>query len=422
MRVLIADDDPGARLLLSATLERLAHEPAVAEDGDEALRLYRAQPPEVVITDLRMPGLDGAQLASAIRAESGEGYTYVIVLTGEADDAAARDAMEAGADDLILKPLNPAELERKLIAAQRMIALHRRLHRDARQDAMTGVGNRLRLAEDLEALCGRVTRYGHAYCVALLDIDRFKEHNDSAGHRAGDDVLRAVATVLEEAIRSGDTLYRYGGEEFLVLLPEQSLDGAVLAAERLREAVEELALPHATGGVVTVSAGVAGLGDQSCSPDALFELADKALYRAKQGGRNRVEVEEVGEAGHEERAIRLLIADDDEATRLTLTALAQREPAIDLVGTAVDADEAVELAGYRRPDVVLLDFDMPGGGGVRAAIDIREALPGVRIVALSADDSPSAQLDMSRAGAIGYLVKGAGDDDIVRVIRSAYRW
>jgi two-component system chemotaxis response regulator CheY len=424
MHVLIADDEPGTRLLLAAALERLGHRCTQAADGHEALALYREHQPQVVITDWEMPGLDGTELARRVRAEPDIPYAYVVVLTGQADESAARAAMEAGADDLVVKPLDPAELERKLIAAERVTALHERLHRDARQDPLTGVGNRLRLAEDLEALCGRVVRYGHAYCVALFDVDRFKNFNDGAGHLAGDDVLRAVATALAETTRSGDTLYRYGGEEFLVLLPEQTLDGAALAAERLRAAVEALGLEHPDAGPVTVSAGVAGLGSSTCSPEQLFELADRALYRAKDGGRNRVEVESADESDgdREGRPIRLLVADDDAAVRLTLASLAKRDDGLELVGAAPDADQAIELAKLRRPDVVLLDFDMPGGGGVRAAIDIRELLPGVRIVALSADESASAQLDMSRAGAVGYLVKGAADDEIIRTIRSAYRW
>jgi DNA-binding NarL/FixJ family response regulator len=123
-----------------------------------------------------------------------------------------------------------------------------------------------------------------------------------------------------------------------------------------------------------------------------------------------------------ETAIRLLIADDDPGTRLVLSALAAREAGIELVGEAHDAQEAIELAARRRPDVVILDFDMPGGGGVAAAIGIREANPPTRIVALSADGSTGAQYDMSRAGAVGYLVKGAPDEEIVRVIRSSAKW
>jgi diguanylate cyclase (GGDEF)-like protein len=421
MDVLIADDDAGTRLLVSAAVERLGHRCTVAEDGNEAWRLYRDELPDVVITDWQMPGMDGTELAEAIRGHSAAPYAYVVVLTGAADEEAARRTMEVGADDLLLKPLDVAQLERKLIAAGRVTALHRRMHEDARQDTLTGLGNRLRLAEDLEVLCGRVQRYGHVYSAALFDVDDFKGYNDTAGHLAGDDVLRAVARALQQQIRTGDAVYRYGGEEFLVLLPEQSIESSALAAERLRAAVEALGLPHPAGGVVTVSAGVAALSDGECKPDELFELADQALYRAKAGGRNRVELHR-GEAARKQETIRLLIADDDPAIRLVLSALAARHEDLDLVGEAEDATQAIELTARRRPDVVLLDFDMPGGGGVTAAMAIREANPTTRIVALSADDSQGAQYDMSRAGAVGYLVKGAPDDEIVRVLRSSARW
>jgi diguanylate cyclase (GGDEF)-like protein len=421
MDVLIADDDAGTRLLLSAAVQQLGHRCTVAEDGTEAWRRYQDVHPDVVITDWQMPGMDGTALAKAIRSHAGSPYAYVVVLTGAADETAARLTMEAGADDLLLKPLDIAHLERKLIAAERVTALHRRLHQDARHDTLTGLGNRLRLAEDLDALCGRVARYGHLYSVALLDIDDFKGYNDGAGHQAGDEVLRSVARTLDQQIRTGDTLYRYGGEEFLVLLPEQPIEAAALAAERLRAAVEALALPHPSGGVLTVSAGVAALADPGCRPDQLFELADQALYRAKERGRNRVEAHH-GEDATEERAVRLLVADDDPAIRLVLSALIERHPDLELVAEAEDAQQAIELAARRRPDVVVLDFDMPGGGGIAAAMAIREANPTTRVVALSADTSQGAQYDMSRAGAVGYVVKGAPEDEILRVIRSSARW
>jgi two-component system chemotaxis response regulator CheY len=421
MKILIADDEPGTRLLVSSAVARLGHEPTVGADGDEAWRLYEEHTPDVVITDWQMPGLDGTELARRIRAAPGDGYTYVVVLTGAADENAAREAMEAGADDVVSKPLDPADLERKLIAAARVTGLHRQLHADARHDPLTGIGNRLRLSEDLDGVCARVERYGHAYCVAIFDVDRFKAYNDAEGHMHGDDVLRHVAHTLRDAARSGDTVYRYGGEEFVVLLPEQTLETAIAAAERLRVAIEALALPHPEGGVVTVSAGVSGLGDGSCTPEDLFAAADEALYAAKAAGRNRVEAKAL-DADAAKRAIRILIADDDPAIRLTLAALAQREEGLDLVGQAEDATQAIELAALRRPDVVVLDFDMPGGGGVHAAIEIRAAAPTTRIVGISAHDTPAAQLDMSRAGAVGFVAKGSPDAEIARIIRSAARW
>jgi two-component system chemotaxis response regulator CheY len=420
MKVLIADDEPGTRLLLATTLERLGHACVAAEDGDQAWERFLEEEPAMVVTDWQMPGLDGTEIARRIRERAAAAYTYVVVLTGAADESSARAAMEAGADDVLLKPLDAADLERKLIAAERVTAMHRRLHADARHDPLTGIGNRLRLAEDLEAVCGRVERYGHAYCVAIADVDHFKAYNDAHGHPRGDDVLRAVASSLRDTVRTGDTVYRYGGEEFVVLLPEQTLAGAEQAAERLRAAIEALALPHPGGGSVTVSIGVAGLGDGTCAPDALFETADQALYAAKEDGRNRVHAQTVAVTGG--RRVRVAIADDDESVRLMLGAMLAHADGLELVGEAADAGGAISLAATRRPDVVVLDFDMPGGGGLHAAAEIREACPTARIIALSADSSPAAQLDMSRAGAVGYLVKGAPPDEIERAIRSAARW
>src|ERR687883_939192 len=217
MRVLIADDEPGTRLLVGAAVRGLGHEVIEAPDGAEAWERFREHAPDVVITDWDMPGMDGTALARRIRSQPDAPYAYVLVLTGVADDATARAVMEAGADDLVAKPLETAELERKLIAAARVTELHRRMHADARQDALTGVGNRLRLDEDLAALCGRVERYGHSYCIAMFDVDGFKAYNDAVGHQAGDEVLRAVAQALARGVRAGDMLYRYGGEEFALL-------------------------------------------------------------------------------------------------------------------------------------------------------------------------------------------------------------
>jgi DNA-binding NarL/FixJ family response regulator len=130
----------------------------------------------------------------------------------------------------------------------------------------------------------------------------------------------------------------------------------------------------------------------------------------------------VGEDAGGEGALRLLVADDDPVSRLMLAAIVKREPGFELVGEAADAGQAIELALRRRPDVVLLDVDMPGGGGPRAAVQIREALPDARIVAISADDSQQSQYDMMRAGAVGFLSKGAPDEEVLRVIRSSARW
>jgi CheY-like chemotaxis protein len=398
MNILIVDDEPGTRLMTAATVERLGHTAAQAADAEEALRRFGAELPDVVVTDWEMPGMDGTQLVARIRAHPAPGYTYVMLLSGRAGEGAKRDAVRAGADDVLQKPLDAAELERGLIAAERLIGLHGRMLQDARSDSGTGAGSRLRLTEDLAALCARVERYGHVYCVAMIGLSPAD---------AAVDAGRALA----RAIRSGDALYRYEPGQFVVLLPEQALESAAVAAERLRLAAERAA-PG-----TTVRVGVVTTAGTECDPPALLALAAEALAKAGAAGGAAVE-QGASEAG----VLRLLIADDDPVARLTIGALLKREPGFDLVGEAGDAVQAVEMALRRRPDVVLLDVDMPGGGGPRAAVQIRDALPDARIVAISADDSQSSQYDMMRAGAVGFLTKGAPDDEVLRVIRSSARW
>jgi len=174
--------------------------------------------------------------------------------------------------------------------------LNHELFEQGRRDPLTQLGNRLRLMEDLVLIVGQAERYEKRYCAVMCDVDGFKSYNDFYGHLAGDEVLRSVAQTLIASCRDGDAAYRYGGEEFLLILPEQSEAKAAIAAERFRKSIETLALPHQTKsppGVVTISAGVATL--EPCDYKAAhlwLKRADEALYRAKQDGRNCVRVAE----------------------------------------------------------------------------------------------------------------------------------
>lgn len=306
MRILLAEDDAVSRLILRRALERFGHECVVVIDGEEAWAVYESRRFDVVISDRQMPGMDGIELCRRVRGEAGSPYTYFVFMTALDEKAHFLEGMEAGADDYLTKPIDMDELQARLIAAGRVTSLHKRLleqnaelerlskvsHEAARTDALTRVGNRLRLREDLEALVARSRRYGHRYAAALCDIDEFKRYNDRYGHLDGDEVLRVVAHTIEDQLRAGDALYRYGGEEFLVILPEQQLAGAALAMERVRRAVEGLAIPHAARAtpppVVTLSAGIALLDPEAVDTDEWLRRADEALYRAKAGGRNRV--------------------------------------------------------------------------------------------------------------------------------------
>ncbi|MGE3268290.1 MAG: diguanylate cyclase [Chloroflexota bacterium] len=306
MKVLIAEDDAVSRLMLRRAIEQLGHEVLVATDGTDAWELYRQQEIDVIVSDWLMPGMDGIDLCQRVRNTQRETYTYFMLLTALEGKHHFRQGMRAGADDYLTKPLDREELHVRLQVAERVTSLHhqlaektRELERanlalaeSARRDPLTGLGNRLQLREDLYRLQRWLERYGRGFGVALCDVDRFKLYNDRYGHVAGDDVLQSISQTVARTIRSGDMAYRYGGEELLIIMPEQSPETSVIAMERVREAVEHLAIPHAANrpyGVVTISVGLVAIGQGEQLPwEAVLNQADTALYRAKADGRNRV--------------------------------------------------------------------------------------------------------------------------------------
>lgn len=300
MRVLVADDDPGVRLVAKTVVEDLGHECVEAANGDEAWDTFTQYQPQVLVTDRRMPGLDGLQLCRAVRDSEENSYTYIVMLTSLArhDDILA--GIDAGADDYVIKPLDPFALHSRLLVAHRVASLHLELGRyraelaaQAQTDPLTKLNNRLKLTEDLDRLHRRSVRYGRDYSLALCDIDFFKHYNDTYGHQAGDKALRAVAEALAAFGRQGEGVYRYGGEEFLLLLPEQKAFAAAAALERFRATVQGLGIAHSIppAGVLTISVGISSFAP-GCGTDSegLLRQADIALYQAKAAGRNRVSV------------------------------------------------------------------------------------------------------------------------------------
>jgi diguanylate cyclase (GGDEF)-like protein len=308
LRVLIADDEVVSRRILQFAVEASGHECRVTADGSEAWEVFQQTEVDVLITDWVMPIMTGPELCERVRAHPTEHYTYVILLTALDDKAHLLEGMKAGADDYLAKPFDAEELEARLLAAARVTALHRRLAQQnaelaelnrtladlSRTDPLTGLGNRMRLREDLEVVQGQIDRYGMRYAVALCDVDHFKAYNDHYGHVAGDDALRAVAHTIDTSCRTGDRAYRYGGEEFLILMPAPDEAAAGTALERIRRNVQALAIAHAGNpplGVLTLSGGIAMATRGAVNnPDALLAQADAALYQAKAAGRNGVMV------------------------------------------------------------------------------------------------------------------------------------
>jgi two-component system chemotaxis response regulator CheY len=309
MRILIADDDVTSGLVLKAIATKLGHECVIAADGLRAWELLASESFDVLLTDWMMPGVEGPELCRRVREQLGDRYIYIVLITALGDSEQVLEGMSAGADDYLSKPVDPFAVRTRLVAAERVTILHRqvveiqaRLERanvDATRrsltDPLTELGNRRRMEEDLTKAQARALRANRSYGVALFDVDHFKLYNDHHGHLAGDEVLRQIAQCFDKSVRAGESVYRYGGEEFLLLLPECSVEAAAVAAERLRRAVADTALPHAsrptTPGLVTLSGGVSCWepGNPSSVTDLLHQ-ADRALFAAKLAGRNCVVV------------------------------------------------------------------------------------------------------------------------------------
>jgi two-component system, cell cycle response regulator len=314
MQILIADDDDLLRELLRELLRSFGHECIAVGDGEAAWQHLVAHGADVVVSDWQMPGLTGVELCERVRAHPEIAYPYFILLTARGNRPDVLTALRAGVDDHLAKPADLDELEARLIVAERVRGLHleiletrraleaanARLDDAAHRDALTGLGNRLRLAEDLSGIHGRFVRQGHRYNIALLDIDHFKAYNDTYGHQGGDALLAELGRVIASELRRGDLAYRYGGEEFLLVLANGTIEGAGMGAERLRRCVAEVTAGSHLPGAATLSAGVAEAMPGE-SIEQVIGRADGALYRAKDAGRDQVVIDR---SGAEEQPVR----------------------------------------------------------------------------------------------------------------------
>ncbi len=298
MKVLIADDNAMSRLTLRAQLKKWGYEVVEAIDGDAAWSiLSMPDTPRLAILDWMMPGLDGPELCRRVRAQGQEPYLYLILLTGREgrDDVVA--GLDAGADDYVTKPFDAQELRVRVRAGERICGLQEELvsareslRYEATHDHLTGAWNRAAILDALERERARAARASSQLSVAMIDFDHFKRINDMYGHVVGDAVLKEGIGRIRAALRSRDMVGRYGGEEFLAVLPGCDAEGASSVCERVRGAVA--AEPIRVGDYrihATVSIGAAAW---SGLPDAseIVDRADAALYRAKHGGRDRVEL------------------------------------------------------------------------------------------------------------------------------------
>jgi len=298
MSVLVAEDNPVFQSMLRSMLTKWGYDARIVPNGLEAWdAMQAADAPRLVVLDWMMPYMDGVEVCRRIRTAAREPYVYVLLLTARTESQDLVEGMEAGADDYLTKPFNAQELRVRLRAGRRILDLQRQLMEarealrvQATHDALTGLFNRGRVLEILASEIARSERELRPLAVLMVDLDRFKQINDTLGHQAGDAVLREAARRMQAATRQYDAPGRYGGEEFLIVLPGCGAREGYAQAERIREAFA--CEPFAAGTdslAVTCSIGVSSR-DACAAGDAdrLIREADAALYDAKNRGRNSV--------------------------------------------------------------------------------------------------------------------------------------
>ena len=299
--ILIAEDNMVSRKILEKCLLKAGFDVVSVENGNEAFQILKNDFYPIVITDWKMPEMDGPELCKAIRRHKFPGYVFIILVTAKDKDDDIIAGLEAGADDYLVKPINQAELIARLKAGKRILRLERSL-KEANEkitmlsitDPLTGIYNRSYLNERLPQEIARSFRYKHPLSLLMCDIDRFKRINDTYGHLIGDQILREFVLCLNGSIRKSiDWMARYGGEEFMIVLPETNVKGARQGAERLRKLVStHIFTINGDEIQITASFGISGFDpaehDDKIPPETLIAESDKYLYQAKDAGRDRV--------------------------------------------------------------------------------------------------------------------------------------
>lgn len=302
-RILIAEDDPIARCILETMLRKNGYDVTAALDGQTAWQiLQQPDAPRLAILDWMMPGMDGVEICRALRSRSALPYVYVLMLTARGQKQDIIEALETGADDYLVKPFDHFELRARLTVGKRILDLQQSyltacedLRLQAARDSLTKLLNHAAILDRLEQEVSRGARQQTPVGVLMADLDYFKQVNDTHGHAVGDEVLCQAAHTFKGMVRPYDSVGRYGGEEFLFVLPGCDRTATLKLGERLREEISRVKVHENLQ--LTISVGATTLESEQPTTGAdLLRRADEALYRAKRSGRNRVEYNQAGTA------------------------------------------------------------------------------------------------------------------------------
>ena len=298
--IAIVDDDAAIRRLVRLFLRRAGFDTIECTTGTEAREMLRGGEWDLAILDRKLPDMDGVVLAHELKSNQELRTRYIIMLTGEAGQEDKVQGLELGADDYITKPFQYPELLARIRAGKRIVDLQKELVETNKRlellsitDGLTKLHNHRYLQDELARAFEESQRYQRPLSLVMIDIDFFKKVNDTHGHAVGDDVLKFAAKLYKNSVRSTDLVARYGGEEFAIMMPETSLNDAIVFAEKLRSIVETTPMETQIGPLpITVSLGVASVPHSRIhTAKELVVAADKALYRAKKNGRNQVQAE-----------------------------------------------------------------------------------------------------------------------------------
>lgn len=361
MKILLVEDSATLRHAMSHYITDAGHTPLIARSGEEALQLLEDTPVDMIIMDVEMPGLNGFETTRLIREWLGGHWIPIIFVTGRNEDESYREGIEAGGDDYLIKPVSFMIIKAKIRAMERIAEMRDQLNRLnselealSQLDSLTQIFNRRTFTEQAEQQWLVATRQQQPVSALMIDVDHFKLFNDHYGHPAGDTCLKRITQAIKGCLRRPlDLLGRYGGEEFIVLLPETDSVGAFRVACSINKAVEALGLRHEispTHHVATVS-----IGGATCMRTAghgleeLIKSADRALYKAKRSGRNRSLVDEV--AAHKT----VLIVDKDVDNLRKVVGILQQHCNI---LTGENLAEGLEIAFDVRPDLIVVDAEI----------------------------------------------------------------